>query len=79
MDADLTAATRRWEQLLALGGAALLLESDAGGRLQSEMQMGNYSRLCGKLCGRFVDKPAGCTGRRGRRRGEVSGVAGSWR
>lgn len=22
MDADLTAATRRWEQLLALGGAA---------------------------------------------------------
>lgn len=34
------------------------------------MQMGNYSRLCGKLCGRFVDKPAGCAGRRG----EVDGV-----
>lgn len=45
MGADLTAATRRWEQLLAVAGAGLL-----GVRLQSEMQMGNYSRLCVESC-----------------------------
>lgn len=54
MGADLTAATRRWEQLLGGGRsgvvAGLLGSQRCGVRLQSEMQMGNYSRLCVESC-----------------------------